>query len=85
MNVAAVRRWWDRPAAPLLVIAAVKFVIHLATNGVYGFQRDEMYYGPHAGFGRQPGGRYADPRLHESAGVHHCNLALPSQLQLIRR
>jgi 4-amino-4-deoxy-L-arabinose transferase-like glycosyltransferase len=44
MNVAAVRRWWDRPTAPLLVIAAVKFVIHLATNGVYGFQRDEMYY-----------------------------------------
>jgi Dolichyl-phosphate-mannose-protein mannosyltransferase len=44
MNVAAVRRWWNRPTAPLLVIAAVKFAIHLATNGVYGFQRDEMYY-----------------------------------------
>jgi 4-amino-4-deoxy-L-arabinose transferase-like glycosyltransferase len=41
---AAVRRWWDRPTAPLIVIAAVKFAIHLATNGVYGFQRDEMYY-----------------------------------------
>lgn len=44
MTVAAVRCWWQRPAAPLLVVAAVKFAIHLATNGVYGFQRDEMYY-----------------------------------------
>ncbi len=44
VTVAALRRWWQRPAAPLLVIAAVKVVIHLATNGVYGFQRDEMYY-----------------------------------------
>jgi hypothetical protein len=44
MSVAAVRRWWARPTAPLLVIAALKFAIHLATNGVYGFQRDEMYY-----------------------------------------
>lgn len=38
------RRWWHRPTAPLLFLAAVKFAIHLATNGVYGFQRDEMYY-----------------------------------------
>jgi 4-amino-4-deoxy-L-arabinose transferase-like glycosyltransferase len=44
MNVAAVRRWWQRPTAPLLVIAAAKLVVHLATNGVYGFHRDEMYY-----------------------------------------
>ena len=44
MNIAAVRRWWHRPTAPLLVISAAKFAIHLATNGVYGFQRDEMYY-----------------------------------------
>ncbi len=42
--IAALRRYWRRPTAPLLVIAAVKFAIHLATNGVYGFQRDEMYY-----------------------------------------
>ena len=44
MSIAVVRRWWHRPTAPLLVIAALKFGIHLATNGVYGFQRDEMYY-----------------------------------------
>jgi hypothetical protein len=44
MSIAAVRRWWRRPTAPLLGIAALKFAIHLATNGVYGFQRDEMYY-----------------------------------------
>jgi hypothetical protein len=44
MNGAALRRWWQRPAAPLLVIAVMKFAVHLATNGVYGFQRDEMYY-----------------------------------------
>ena len=44
VSSAAVRRWWHRPTAPLLVIAALKFAVHLATNGVYGFQRDEMYY-----------------------------------------
>lgn len=43
MSGAALRRWWQRPTAPLLVIAAVKFAIHLATNGMYGFQRDELY------------------------------------------
>jgi hypothetical protein len=43
MSGAAMRRWRQRPSAPLLVIAAVKFAIHLATNGVYGFQRDELY------------------------------------------
>ncbi len=44
MSATVVRRWWRRPTAPLLFLAAVKFAIHLATNGVYGFQRDEMYY-----------------------------------------
>jgi hypothetical protein len=44
MSNAAVGRWWQRPAAPLVVIAGVKFGIHLATDGAYGFQRDEMYY-----------------------------------------
>lgn len=44
MNVVAVRRWWQRPTAPLLVIAAVKLAIHLATNGLYGFHTDELYY-----------------------------------------
>ena len=44
VNVAAVRGWWERPPAPLVVIAAVKLAIHLATNGVYGFHTDELYY-----------------------------------------
>src|SRR5579863_8754380 len=44
MSATVMRRWWHRPTAPLLVLAAVKFSFHLATNGVYGFQRDEMYY-----------------------------------------
>jgi hypothetical protein len=44
VNVVAVRRWWQRPTAPLLVIAAVKLAIHLATNGLYGFHTDELYY-----------------------------------------
>jgi Dolichyl-phosphate-mannose-protein mannosyltransferase len=39
-----VSRWWRRPTAPLLVLATVKLAVHLATNGIYGFQRDEMYY-----------------------------------------
>ena len=42
--VAAIRRWWTRPTAPLVAVAIVKFVAHLTTNGVYGFQRDELYY-----------------------------------------
>ena len=41
---APMSRWWRRPTAPLLALATVKLAIHLATNGVYGFQRDEMYY-----------------------------------------
>jgi hypothetical protein len=44
VTVAAVRRWWRRPTAPLIALATVKLVVHLATNGIYGFQRDEMYY-----------------------------------------
>ncbi len=38
------RRWWQRPAAPLLVVAAVQLSIHLTLNGVYGFHTDELYY-----------------------------------------
>ncbi len=41
---ATLGRWWRRPTAPLLAVAIVKFAVHLATNGVYGFQRDELYY-----------------------------------------
>ncbi len=44
MNLAALRRWWRGETAPLVALAAVKLAMHLATNGVYGFQRDEMYY-----------------------------------------
>ena len=38
------RRWWQRATAPLLVVAAVQLAIHLATDGVYGFHTDELYY-----------------------------------------
>jgi hypothetical protein len=44
VTFAAVSRWWRRPTAPLLALATVKLAVHLATNGIYGFQRDEMYY-----------------------------------------
>ncbi len=44
VSVAAVRRWWQHPTAPLLAIAAVKLAIHLALNGVYGLHTDELYY-----------------------------------------
>jgi len=44
MHLAAAHRWWQRPTAPLLLVAGAKLLIELATNGVYGFQRDEMYY-----------------------------------------
>jgi 4-amino-4-deoxy-L-arabinose transferase-like glycosyltransferase len=40
----ALRDWWRGPTAPLVAIAAMKLALHMATNGVYGFQRDEMYY-----------------------------------------
>lgn len=38
------RRWWTRPAAPLLVVAGAMLAIHLVTNGLYGFHTDELYY-----------------------------------------
>jgi hypothetical protein len=41
---ATLRRWWRGDTAPLVALAAVKLAMHLATNGIYGFQRDEMYY-----------------------------------------
>ncbi len=44
VNVPAMRRWWQRPTAPLLGIAAVSLAIHLATNGAYGLHTDELYY-----------------------------------------
>jgi 4-amino-4-deoxy-L-arabinose transferase-like glycosyltransferase len=44
VSLASIRRWWRRPTAPLLAVATVKLAVHLATNGIYGFQRDEMYY-----------------------------------------
>jgi 4-amino-4-deoxy-L-arabinose transferase-like glycosyltransferase len=44
LNAAALRRWWERPTAPLLLIAAVQLTIHLALNGAYGFHTDELYY-----------------------------------------
>ena len=51
---AGVHRWWERPWAPLLVIAVAQLALHLATNGVYGFHTDELYYilsGQHPAFG----------------------------------
>lgn len=44
VTVPAVRHWWQRPTAPLLVIAAVSLSMHLATNGAYGLHTDELYY-----------------------------------------
>ena len=38
------RRWWQRPIAPLVLVAAVQLAIHLVTNGLYGFHTDELYY-----------------------------------------
>jgi hypothetical protein len=42
----------DRPA--LIVLVAVKLIVHLLTLGGYGFFRDELYYldcGRHLGWG----------------------------------
>ena len=42
------------PLALLLILAGVKLLIHLLTNGQYGFHRDELYYivgGFHPDFG----------------------------------
>ena len=50
----ALRRWWQRPTAPLLVVAAGQLGIHLSTNGMYGLHTDELYYilsGRHPAFG----------------------------------
>jgi hypothetical protein len=44
VTLALAGRWWRRPTAPLVALATVKLAVHLATNGIYGFQRDEMYY-----------------------------------------
>ncbi|MGI8608440.1 MAG: ArnT family glycosyltransferase [Candidatus Dormibacteria bacterium] len=53
-KLSAVRRWWQHPTAPLVVIAALQLAIHLATNGLYGLHTDELYYilsGQHPAFG----------------------------------
>jgi 4-amino-4-deoxy-L-arabinose transferase-like glycosyltransferase len=57
VDVAAVRRWWQRPVSPLLIIAALSLSIHLATNGLYGFHTDEFYY---IESGRHPALGYVD-------------------------
>ncbi len=54
VNVESLRRWWQLPTSPLLVIAAAKLAVHVATNGLYGFHTDELYYvisGQHPAFG----------------------------------
>jgi 4-amino-4-deoxy-L-arabinose transferase-like glycosyltransferase len=57
VNVASVRSWWHHPTSPLLVVAAVSLSIHLATNGLYGFHTDELYY---IESGRHPALGYVD-------------------------
>ncbi|PZS01607.1 MAG: hypothetical protein DLM70_11575 [Chloroflexi bacterium] len=57
VNIVTVRRWWQRPTSPLLVISAVSLLIHLATNGLYGFHTDELYY---IESGRHPALGYVD-------------------------
>jgi len=49
-----VRAWWRKPAAPLILIGAVKLGFQLALNGAYGLHTDELYYilsGQHLAFG----------------------------------
>jgi 4-amino-4-deoxy-L-arabinose transferase-like glycosyltransferase len=57
VNLATLRSGWRGPTGPLVALAGVKLAIHLATNGVYGFQRDEMYY---VVSGRHPSLGYVD-------------------------
>ncbi len=53
------RRWWLAAAlrsdnAALLVVGGLKLALHLATNGIYGYHRDELFYlvaGRHLAFG----------------------------------
>jgi len=48
------RAWWLKPVAPLVVIGAVKLLMQLALNGIYGLHTDELYYilsGQHPAFG----------------------------------
>ncbi|HYM65966.1 MAG TPA: glycosyltransferase family 39 protein, partial [Patescibacteria group bacterium] len=53
----ALRRWWRRPAAPVVVISAAQLAIHLSTNGLYGLHTDELYY---IVSGRHPALGYVD-------------------------
>lgn len=55
--MSALRLFWRRPAAPLLLVAALQLAIHLATNGLYGFHTDELYY---VLSGRHPSLGYVD-------------------------
>ncbi|HYM16802.1 MAG TPA: glycosyltransferase family 39 protein [Dehalococcoidia bacterium] len=46
--------WLAGDNAPLILLAVVKLALHLATNGLYGYHRDELYYlasGKHLAFG----------------------------------
>lgn len=38
------QRWFKRGTALVLSLALVKLLLHLLTNGEYGFHRDEFYY-----------------------------------------
>jgi hypothetical protein len=54
VSVGGAHRWWQRPAAALLVVAGLKLGIGIAVSGVYGFHTDELYYiisGRHPAFG----------------------------------
>jgi hypothetical protein len=38
------RPWWRSEAAVIGSVALVVVALHLATNALYGFHRDELYY-----------------------------------------